>query len=711
MRRLSVILLALLLAACNLAVPQSTPTVVPTRTPSITPSAVLTATPSITPLPTSSPTRDLTEIALAFTDTPTTTSTLTPTPSNTPTATNTLTATPTETSTLTPQPTNTLTYTPTQTATPTSTATPTTTNTLPPTVTPLPLPTSTSTPTNTDAPTATQTQPPTLTSIPTLSDTQIAALLATRTPVPTIIPTFTAVPSGTPTNTLPAPTLDVTPTFITAAPDTAVPPATVSPVPGTSEPAGPTETPILPTLAVLEPTALPTQISVVGPPIDPNTRAFALTTAGNSGRVNTSAFALPVIGDVRLYSRNPVNPNRYAAVNSAGLLYLSDIALGTTERLQFSPFSQFAPDSLENNKTPVVEIIWSPNGQFLAFRVDGNQAEGNDGVWYWEFSGVNSPTDPTYHLLRDCPPGCQLVANPTNPDQWESLSMEWSPGSDALLIQVNIPTEGRRGVTIVGRANDSSQASNRPPIYRYDYGTWSADGSRVLLSGRSPDGRSVLGWLYRDGSENVFFDASASGLWLQDAVERPGGQIVALGSTGGANTVMRLYAYNGFSMDALSGNIGEAPPVRVEWSPDRSAVLVVTADGRYYVARADLGTVTEISADVAGALAVEWVQGDLPQTSAAPVAPVGEQPAPPPSTGGGAFSVGQQVTVLVESLNVRTQPSLSAGIAGGAVQSELLTIVSGPASSEGLTWWQVQTPNGAVGWIVYEIDGLVTVGG
>lgn len=456
---------------------------------------------------------------------------------------------------------------------------------------------------------------------------------------------------------------------------------------------------------IVEPTIFPTQIAVIGPPvIDPGTRAFALTTGGPGG-VTRGAFSLP--GGALLYSRNPVNPNRFAAVNSIGLLYLADIALGTTERLQFSPFSQFAPDSLENNKTRVVEIAWSPDGQYLAFRVDGNQAEGNDGVWYWQFTGVNSPTDPTYHLLRDCPPGCALVANPTNPDQWESISMEWASTSDALLVQVNIPSEGRRGVAIVQRANDSNQASNRPAIFRYDYGSWSADGSRVLVSGRSPDGRSVLGWLYRDGSENVFFDASASGLWLQDGVERTNGQVVALGSTEGPGNPMRLYAYNGFSMDALSPTIGDGPPQRVDWSPDRSAVLVVV-NGRYYVARADLGSVNEITEEITGALAIEWVQGSLPQTA---ISQPGEQPPPEQIIEGSAFGIGQQVTVLAESLNVRMDPSLNAGIVGGVFQGETLTITSGPASGDGLTWWQVQIPNGTLGWVAAEIAGVPTIGG
>src|SRR5690242_13726894 len=67
MARLSVVLLALLLAACNLNVPEVTPTVAPSRTPSLTPIVTSTQTPSQTP----TRTPDATEIALLFTPTDT----------------------------------------------------------------------------------------------------------------------------------------------------------------------------------------------------------------------------------------------------------------------------------------------------------------------------------------------------------------------------------------------------------------------------------------------------------------------------------------------------------------------------------------------------------------------------------------------------------------------------------------------------------------
>ena len=49
-------------------------------------------------------------------------------------------------------------------------------------------------------------------------------------------------------------------------------------------------------------------------------------------------------------------------------------------------------------------------------------------------------------------------------------------------------------------------------------------------------GRIGIGWLNPDdGTEQVIIDGTNIGLWLQNAVEQPNGQIVALGSTGGAN--------------------------------------------------------------------------------------------------------------------------------------------------------------------------------
>ena len=666
-------LAALLLAACNLEVPQVTPTVAPTRTPSVTPSAAFTATPSLTPSATTTRTPDATLIAqlqasatptptatpsptptaastatltptlsatpsptATVTDTPTATlsSTPSPTATNTPTSTPTdaptatatdtpsptvtATNTPTETLSPTPSPTATLTSTPTDAPTDTSTPTPppTATDTPPPSPTPLPTigPTDTPTPTLTPTPTPSATVPPTLTPLPTLTLTftptaaprpsatptrtlapdEISALLGTRQP------TFTAVPTGTPTRTLPPPTQDATPTFVTA--EAATPPAPVSPLPVTlpPQPALLTATPLPAPTEIPFPTSTP-EAFVFPTPLPfapPSSLVFGLTTEGG---VRGTGFNL--LDNVTLFERNPVNPAQYAVTDTSGLLYFTGVDGANASRVDVSPFSTFLPLAAEDNNAFVSALSWSPNGQHLAFIVNGDKLA-NDGVWVFQ-PGQDAPAQ----LLVDCPkpdhPGCLIVTSPAGPGLWESAALLWNPNSDILLVRTFIPEEGRYGLTVLPLTQDYNQ---RPPALRYEYGSWERSGGRILVSGRGPDDNVYIGWVNPDGSfSELVFAARDAGLWVQDAVQRADGSVVALGSPAGPNSAQAIYDSGG---RALSAPIGGGPPERVAWSPDGSAVLV-QAGGRVYLATVT-GELADITEQVAGARAINWVGGSLP---------------------------------------------------------------------------------------------------
>ena len=143
---------------------------------------------------------------------------------------------------------------------------------------------------------------------------------------------------------------------------------------------------------------------------------------------------------------------------------------------------------------------------------------------------------------------------------------------------------------------------NRPPVILYDYGTWGTDG-RILASGRNPDGASVVAWINSDGNLNeMVYNASANGLWMGWAVERPNGDIVALGAPGAGNSALAIYNMNG---TALTLPIGGGFPQRVVWSPDVDAVLV-EVNGQRFVAGLD-GQIIDITAQTAGAV-VNWIQ-------------------------------------------------------------------------------------------------------
>ena len=750
-----VIVFVMLLAACNMSVPEVTPTVRPTRTPSataafsatpsLTQTSTLTATASITPTETLTLTPPPTETALP-TDTPsetpipsdtptgtpppTDTPTETFTPSDTPTETATLTRTPTHTATNTPVPSATLTPTASETLTPSITATWTPSQTFTPSATFTTRPTNTATPipTLTPLPTVGATStftpsftpvPPTNTLIPTQTHTLTPSSTATsippsNTPTEGIVPlgerpelTISLIPVTPPTNTpgIP-PTLDVTPTIQTAAPGTEVA-SVITPTPDLTTPRFATIA-VTPLNVPATPTLLPTPeletINTAAPPeinFDPSTRSFAISTDG--GLLNTSAFSLP--GGAASFARNPVDPNRYATVDTSGLLYLvNDFAGGGRNRMTFSPFGPDVPPSAEQNNANVVQVAWSPDGNYLGFLIDTDSDDytqndfPNDGVWYLEPQRVTE-TDPTYQVLRDCPPelGCNIVQREGEPYRYRSLSFEWNYQSNGMLITIQLPEENRQAFIIVSVPGQDPNV--RPPVYRYDFASWSQDGNSIIVSGANPAGTVGVWRVDRSGGqEQLLFNGSANGLWVQNAVERPDGQVVMLGSTGGPTGVMTLYDVNG---NALSQPIGSAAPERVDWSPDRSAVLLVIREGdlrRYYIVQAT-GDAREITAAVAGALAVEWVQGAPPPSlDSVPAASA----TPPPDV----FAVGERVRVVATQLYLRPTPTINNDPVGALNFGAFLTIAGAPVNADGFTWYPVTTEDGQSGYVAEMIGDV-----
>jgi len=533
--------------------------------------------------------------------------------------------------------------------------------------------------------------------------------------VPVTLPPASPIASPTPPQvTLPAQDITPLPIGVRPTPETF---ATV--LPGTSEgvmmtatPGGslPTFTPVAsPTLDINlipnEPLPAPTSITVELP----ESLAFILSASG--GGVSGGSFDLP--GGAGTFAFNPVT-GALARADGAGSLLISADAGGEAVRLTRSPFSEFAPASAETNNARVVQTSWSPDGRYLAFRVDTASDDSaandsaNDGVWYLEAGAplVNA-TDPTYQLVRDCPPqpGCDLVQRVNEPFEYRSIGFDWSPTSNALLVSLGLPGQGRRAFTVVQPRPDASTASVRPPVAYFDYASWANDGETVIVSGRGPDDRVILGRVNPDGGGlQVLLDGTSTGLWLQDAVERPDGRIIVLGSPDGPESPQALYRSDG---SAITAPVGDSAPRRVAWSPDRSAVLVITGiEGfapRYFVASVD-GTVQEITGAVAGALAVEW--------AATPPASVALTPfAPAPATVTQLAPGGRAVVVFPGGVNLRAAPSLNADVVDGLDLGEDMDVLEGPVSAEGITWWHVRTDINTEGWAAEGFDGTIYLEG
>lgn len=542
----------------------------------------------------------------------------------------------------------------------------------------------------------------------------LSAVAMIRTQTQAALPTATA--------TLPAPTIESIPTFITAAANTSAPQIdpnlTFEAVIGEGTATGFDATPTF--TQELAPTNIPPPTPFfdpvfIGEPIigfDPTTRSFALST---SNGLRGDVISLP--GGAFTFAQNPVNPNQYARAASNGSLFVVDDINNGGVRMDVSPFSQFEPQSAELNNARVTVVKWSPDGRYLAFMVDTESDDStdndsvNDGIWFFEPNAF-----PPVQLIHDCPPqpGCDLVERSAGPYQFRSLDFEWNASSTAILIRLELPDLAANGFTVVPAIPDPSQASRLPPIYRYEFVSWGINGARVLVSGAGEDNINGIRWIDPlTGSRTLIFDASSVGLWVGHAVERPNGQILALGSPNGAGGAYRIYTANG---TPITDFIGSTAPARVSWSPDRSAVLLVINENglvRHYVAHVN-GRIDEITGQVAGALAVEWISQSpvIPSSIPEVIAPVdaAQTNTPiPPDTG---FLAGEQVRILAPSgVYLRSDPSNTSeqNIMLLIPPDARVTIVGSSAFAGGMMWWQIGY-EGQLGWVAEQVGDQILIG-
>ena len=549
--------------------------------------------------------------------------------------------------------------------------------------------------------------PPSFTPLPTYDQTEVARLLATSTSRPTAPATWTAVSTLPPTILGMAVRADATAVRATATqgPDdstlNAELPATALPQLGAAT-LTPTFTPtrIQPTVAVRQ--------ELIIEPIDPpvfQTTGFNPISASvyqygvNQGQV-FDYEGMQFGGGVALFAPNPVSVDSFLRTDQAGLLFYRAIGAAGETQMKYSPFFDgYHAVSSITNKNRVVEIDWSADGRQFSFRVDppAGQDNAGAGVWLWQPELV-LPTDPTYPLIRDCVASgyisCQLV-RPSNAQLWKTVDVQWSPvaGRNDILLTVELTAESRQALAMVQPVRDAKYAENAPTFLRYDYGYWNPNGNGIVVSGRRPDGRVIIGQVDNQfGAEQLLYDASAAGLWMQDAVRRPNGQIVALGRPGGPHDNGAVALYNQFGQ-LISGPIGFAAPDAVEWYPDRSAVVVTVGD-RQYTANADSGIVVDTT--------------DLTRNPSFGAGVFGAAPLPSGVIRGSEFYPGQQLRTL-QNLNVREGPSTDTQIIGGLFSGDYVAVIAGPHEADGYRWWRVQTANNVLGWIAGAIGGRPTI--
>ena len=531
--------------------------------------------------------------------------------------------------------------------------------------------------------------------------TPTAAPTNTPTPAATRYESPTALIQRLPTSTLtaasasptPAATLDVTPTYITATPIVDLNAATLTPTPSPTR--------FQPTVA-LNPDLLITPIAP--PAINPSSFSTIGAAVYQYDVGPGQIFQYENVqlgGGVALFAPNPNDPNSYARTNQEGILLYRAIGESGESPMTTSPFfAGFAVTSSDENKNRISEIDWSADGRRFSFRIDPPPGidTGNAGLWFWQPENALS-TDPTYQIIRDCAAPddapCGFVRS-DDADLWKTKAVEWSPqiGSSRLLLTLHLPQEGRNALAMAEALRDPAYANQTPPFVRYDYGYWDVGGQAVIVSGRRPDGRVIIG-VVDSGltGEQIVFDASAAGLWMQDAVRRADGRFFALGRPAGSSSESPLALYDGQGR-ALSNPIGEAAPEAVGWYPDRSAV-VVKAQGRQYAVRVDEGLAIDATEL---AEAPRFARDDL-----------GFSLIPDGVVRGSDYAPGQQLRVLAFSLNIRHQPDTDSRILGELMEGDYVAVIAGPYEEGDYSWWKVQTARNIIGWIAVSIRGSLTV--
>ncbi len=607
-----------------------------------------------------------------------------------------------------------------------------------PSVTPLPLiqPTSTRTPTPSATatatpsrtPTTTQTDRPTATPTnsitplpPTTNLTRIAdAIFATQT-------AFADRQTPTPSATTSPPTLDVTPTFITAAPQETVPPTTddlgiFTPPPGESDedpPPGPPATPRPnPTVELVVPIPATVSVEDLLPPAPPslsNTAPLAFTIgpggAIQQGNVNVG------LDRTNLFAQNPVNPSQYVATSGTGEFYFVDDNVPVRPGGPNTPFPAFGVGRPEENQYFVDHLKWAPDGEWVALVIDGYDGYDRelrvadptaaDGVHLY-----NPSTGEFRKLLTDAPrdwhPGL-LAGGEGRPFLAATSYIEWAPNGDRLLARVqrmNDRNEREQDLGAIAVLSLDQNGYAQPNYIYFDHATWARDNRTMVLSGSGPipnsNTRTVIATVPYDNlsAVNIVLDASALGLWVEHAVQRSNGAFVALGRQGNKFGPMRIVDQNG---TFLTNDIGTTRPARVSWNSDGSGVLVTTEDGRQFLATIN-GTVQEVSG---GSNAVNWVNEGLPANNQPDALPEGQIPSG--VVAGSRYAAGQQVQIATETLNLRTDPGIAAPLIRPLGQGEYVVILAGPAQLDGYPWWYVQTADRTTGWIAGEINGFATI--
>lgn len=78
-------------------------------------------------------------------------------------------------------------------------------------------------------------------------------------------------------------------------------------------------------------------------------------------------------------------------------------------------------------------------------------------------------------------------------------------------------------------------------------------------------------------------------------------------------------------------------------------------------------------------------------------------------TGAEPITIGDTLSVVAQSLNLRARPGVRSQQVVTLVRGTDLLVLEGPLNDSGLTWWRARAPQGEEGWVAEAVDGEQTV--
>jgi hypothetical protein len=264
------------------------------------------------------------------------------------------------------------------------------------------------------------------------------------------------------------------------------------------------------------------------------------------------------------------------------------------QRMTVSPSSEFG---LHPNLS-INDLVWSPDGQRLAFRVDtSNPSDFNgidSGVWIYE-----PATRRSWQVFRNTYQAAQLH------EILRALTVQWSPNGGELVVTVE--TGMGRGSVFMPVDHNANEVIS---AISFADASWAPDSGSLIVSGMHWDSQTtVVGRVALDANWTYieYLNQYTTGLAMQAAIQLRDGRIAFLGSSQGTFALYTVPAVVSAPTtrisQAISGQI-----IAAEWNADRSAVLVTVQAGgavRLWVIRID-GTARDTTPMAGAPAAAHW---------------------------------------------------------------------------------------------------------